>query len=128
MVGEQGPELVRFGQAAQVYSSEQTAQIMKSMMLEIMPRIIEQPKPGRPINMEVMPKVINDFPSRNVAKFSVEEKKEHSETIAALHELRTELKALVTTQSGANPQLIERLENIERRLAYMERDAKLKPA
>jgi uncharacterized coiled-coil DUF342 family protein len=76
--------------------------------------------------MEIMPRVINDLPNRKPepAKLS----KEHDETIAALHDLRTELQALVTTQSGANPQLIERLENIERRLAYMERDAKLKPA
>jgi hypothetical protein len=124
------------------------ADIMKTMMLEVMPRIIDDlPKQGRPINLEIMPRLIDDMPKqgkpinmeimprtiddirpRELAKFSVEGKKEHAETIKALHELRTELKALVTTQSGANPQLIERLENIERRLAYMERDAKLKPA
>jgi uncharacterized coiled-coil DUF342 family protein len=78
-----------------------------------------------------MPRYVNDLAkvwTLQDKQNQAAQSKTHDETIAALHELRTELRALVTTQSGANPQLIERLENIERRLAYMERDQKLKPA
>lgn len=93
--------------------------------------INDQESQGKPITMEVMPRYINDMAkvwTLQDKQNQAAQSKDHDETIAALHELRTELRALVTTQSGANPQLIERLENIERRLAYMERDAKLKPA
>jgi hypothetical protein len=129
IVGEQGPELVRFGQAAQVYSAEQTAKVIKTMMMEVMPRYInDSPRQAAPIKVEVMPRYVNDQPKTWSLQDKAAQSKDHDETIAALHELRTELRALVTTQSGANPQLIERLENIERRLAYMERDQKLKPA
>jgi tape measure domain-containing protein len=83
LVGERGPELVRFNGPGQVMTAEQTKKLLSG---------------------------------------------DNGETVAVLRELKTELKALVTTQSGANPQLIERLDNIERRLAYMERDQKLKPA
>jgi hypothetical protein len=86
---------------------------------------------SQPVTVETMPRYVNDLAkvwTLQDKQNQAAQTKTHDETIAALHELRTELRALVTTQSGANPQLIERLENIERRLAYMERDAKLKPA
>ena len=140
LVGEEGPELVKFGSSAQVFDAEKTAEMLRQMAsfqpvapemprpinLERMPRLIDDlPKRGKPINLEIMPRVIDDLPRRDrePARLSTD-----GEVIAELKAMRTELRALVTTQSGANPQMIERLSGIERRLAYMERDAKLKPA
>ena len=100
-------------------------QAPRPINLAPMPRLIDDlPKQGKPINLERMPRVINDLPRRDpgVARLS------NDEVITELRALRTELRALVTTQSRANPAVIEQLANIERRLGYMERDAKLKPA
>jgi hypothetical protein len=106
-----------------------TAGAMSIQSASPMPTYINDP--AKPITVEVMPRYVNDLAkvwTLQDKQNQAAQSKTHDETIAALHELRTELRALVTTQSGANPQLIERLENIERRLAYMERDQKLKPA
>jgi hypothetical protein len=104
--------------------------IMAMQSMATMPTYINDQQ-SQPVNIETMPRYVNDLAkvwTLQDKQNQAAQTKTHDETIAALHELRTELRALVTTQSGANPQLIERLENIERRLAYMERDAKLKPA
>lgn len=80
LVGEKGPELVRFERPAQVLTAQQTREALTG----------DSPK-----------------------------------TFAALEAIKTELKAIVTTQSNANPQLIERLANIEDRLNKMERNQRL---
>ncbi|MGI9159675.1 MAG: hypothetical protein ACR2K1_07980, partial [Saprospiraceae bacterium] len=83
-----------------------------------------QPVPaeqGRPINLEVMPRVIDSPRKPELAKLSL------NEVVAELKALRTEMAALVTTQSGANPQLINRLERLEAVIASMARDQKIKP-
>ena len=50
---------------------------------------------------------------------------ESPKTFAALEAIKQELKAIVTTQSNANPQLIERLAAIEDRLNKMERNQRI---
>lgn len=80
LVGEQGPELVRFERPAQVLTAQQTREALNG----------ESPK-----------------------------------TFAALEAIKQELKAIVTTQSNANPQLIERLAAIEDRLNKMERNQRI---
>ena len=138
LVGEEGPELVRFAGMAQVYDAAKTARMLQDMAtlqpvmpeaprpinLAPMPRYINDTQGGKPINLERMPRVINDMPRRDQDTYKLS----NDQVIAELRAMRTELKALVTTQSRANPAVIEQLANIERRLGYMERDAKLKPA
>ena len=80
LVGEQGPELVRFERPAQVLTASQTREALNG----------DSPK-----------------------------------TFAALEAIKNELKAIVTTQSSANPQLIDRLAAIEDRLNKMERNQRL---
>lgn len=80
LVGEKGPELVRFERPAQVLSASQTREALNG----------ESPK-----------------------------------TFAALEAIKQELKAIVVTQSNANPQLIERLAGIEDRLNKMERNQRI---
>ena len=50
---------------------------------------------------------------------------EDEKNLQALEAIKTELKAIVATQSGANPKLIEKLAAIEDRLNRMERNQKL---
>lgn len=80
LVGEQGPEIVRFERPAQVLNATQTRQALTG---------------------------------------------DDSKTYQALEAIKAELRAIVTTQSGANPQIIERLASIEGRLSAMEREQKV---
>lgn len=50
------------------------------------------------------------------------------ETKTTLAAMLVEMKALVTTQSAANPQMVEKLSNMEARLSKMERNSRLIPA
>jgi hypothetical protein len=79
IVGEKGPELVRFNRPGQVYTASET----KAML-------------G------------ND-----------------GKVVAAIAELKAEMRAVVTTQSNANPQIIDKLSRMEERLSKMERTQKL---
>lgn len=79
LVGEKGPELVRFERPAQVLTSEQTRKALSG---------------------------------------------DDGKTYQALEAIKSELRAIVATQSNANPQLIERLASIEGRLNAMEREQK----
>ncbi len=80
LVGEKGPELVRFERPAQVLTAEQTRKALTG---------------------------------------------DDGKTYQALEAIKGELRAIVTTQSGANPQIIGRLASIEGRLNAMEREQKL---
>jgi uncharacterized protein (TIGR02594 family) len=122
LVGEEGPELVKFGSQAQIFAADATQRMLRQID-SFQPIPSQAP---RPINLEKMPRIMDDIrrPDRNPAKFSGSQ----DDVVAELKAMRAELKALVTTQSRANPAVIEQLANIERRLGYMERDAKLKPA
>ena len=80
LVGEQGPEIVRFERPAQVLTATQTRQALSG---------------------------------------------DDGKAVRALEDIKAELRAIVTTQSGANPQIIERLASIEGRLNAMEREQKV---
>lgn len=82
LVGEQGPELVRFERPAQVLTAEQTR------------------------------KALTPHDDEKIAK--------------AIADLKAEMRAVVVTQSNANPQIIDRLAGIEARLNQMERTQRLK--
>jgi hypothetical protein len=75
IVGEQGPELVRFNRPGQVYNANDT----KSMLGD------------------------------------------DEKIVAAIAELKAEMRAVVVTQSNANPQIIDKLSGMEARLSKMER-------
>ena len=118
LVGEEGPELVKFGAQAQVYDAERTARMLREIASF-------QPVPkqaGRPINMEVMPRVIDDIRPKNnePAKFYSDD------VVAELRAVQREVKALVTTQSGANPQIIDKLANLDRRMESIERQQRIR--
>jgi hypothetical protein len=80
MVGERGPELVRFNRPGQVYTANETKGILNGNEEKI---------------------------------------------VAAIAELKAEMRALVVTQSNANPQLIDKLSGMEQRLSKMERNARI---
>jgi hypothetical protein len=75
IVGEQGPELVRFNRPGQVYNDNDT----KSMLGD------------------------------------------DEKIVAAIAELKAEMRAVVVTQSNATPQIIDKLSGMEARLSKMER-------
>lgn len=115
LVGEEGPELVKFGGQAMVYDAEKTKQLLASF----------QPIPsqgGKKINLETLPRVVDDIrkPNNPPAKLYTDE------VVAELRTLQREVKALVTTQSGANPQLISELATLNRRMETIERQQRIK--
>jgi hypothetical protein len=75
MVGERGPELVRFNRPGQVINANDT----RSMLAD------------------------------------------DQKIVAAIAELKAEMRAVVVTQSNANPQIIDKLSGMEARLSKMER-------
>jgi hypothetical protein len=75
MVGERGPELVRFNRPGQVINANDT----RAMLAD------------------------------------------DQKIVAAIAELKAEMRAVVVTQSNANPQIIEKLSGMEQRLSKMER-------
>lgn len=82
LVGEKGPELVRFERPAQVMTAEQTRRILTP--------------------------------------------KDDAQIAQAIGELKAEMRAVVVTQSGTNPILIDRLTTIEQRLSTIERTNRIK--
>lgn len=82
IVGEQGPELVRFDRPSQILNARETSKALA----------------------------------------------DDSRTLEFLSGIKQELRALVTTQAAANPQLVEKLTNMEARLSKMERTSRLAPA
>lgn len=77
LVGEQGPEIVRFERPAQVMTAAETRDALRGG---------------------------ND-----------------GKIVRAIAELKAEMRAVVVTQSNANPQIIEKLSGMEQRLSKMER-------
>lgn len=77
LVGEQGPEIVRFSRPAQVMTADETRDALRGG------------------NNEAI--------------------------VQAIAELKAEMRAVVVTQSNANPQIIEKLSGMEQRLSKMER-------
>lgn len=77
LVGEQGPEIVRFSRPAQVMTADETRDALRGG---------------------------ND-----------------GKIVQAIAELKAEMRAVVVTQSNANPQIIEKLSGMEQRLSKMER-------
>jgi len=128
------PPAPAFGMDAPASSVMMTTQSMATM-----PRLIDDmPKQGKPINMETMPRII-DVPKpinlekmpRIISEEELAEARRDSATRdkewAVLWEsIRTEIRALVTTQSRANPEVIAQLQALNERLESLERQQRIK--
>ena len=89
-----------------------TAQAGLALVGEKGPEIVHFSRPGEVIPASNTQSILSDS-------------KENSKTFQAL---LVEMKALVTTQSQANPQMVEKLSSMESRLSKMERNSRLIPS
>ena len=86
-------------------------------------------QPGLALVGEQGPEIVNfSRPGMEYTAAQSQSLLSDKETKQILADIKSELKALVTTQSAANPQLVEKLSGMESRLTKMERNSRLIPS